>query len=387
MKNERLIEGLNMIIEGATILRNELSGAEVSESKGAESKSVARRAAVQKEEPVMNAPEEKEAGAEVEGTLSREQLMSMKFNDLKKLGASLGVSCSGKRDEIIDRILNVSVKASVEPEEPEDEGTEEKGKVVPISKKKGGLKKKKEEPEEETAEEEEEAGPSEESIKLAEELTEDMSAKEIIDYLAECGIKAKGKKSDVILVLAKGIEDGTVELEDDEEDTEDEEETEESVEDGEDSEEVSADDAEEEDEEEGEEFNEESYFPEYDEAGYNNPDSMKEERAEAVKAMMADIIEKVENDELKEEDMQTFLENVCTDEELEALGEDYEFEELVALYCEIRKRFVDDDGEEHEPGDPYELNEKNFCCGHELKYEKKSKTFICESCGEKYTAE
>ena len=378
MKNERLIEGLNMIIEGATILRNELSGAEVSESKGAESKSVARRAAVQKEEPVMNAPEEKEAGAEVEGTLSREQLMSMKFNDLKKLGASLGVSCSGKRDEIIDRILNVSVKASVEPEESEDEGTVEKGKVVPISKKKGGLKKKKEEPEEDTAEEEE-AGPSEESIKLAEELTEDMSAKEIIDYLAECGIKAKGKKSDVILVLAKGIEDGTVELEDDEEDTEDEEEAEESVDEGE--EEVSSD------EEEGEEFNEESYFPEYDEAGYNNPDSMKEERAEAVKAMMADIIEKVENDELKEEDMQTFLENVCTDEELEALGEDYEFEELVALYCEIRKRFVDDDGEEHEPGDPYELNEKNFCCGHELKYEKKSKTFICESCGEKYTAE
>lgn len=384
MKNERLIEGLNMIIEGATILRNEIiSGAEAStESNGAESKSVTRRKAVQKEEPVMNAPEETEAGAEVEGTLSREQLMSMKFNDLKKLGASLGVSCSGKRDEIIDRILNVSVKASVEPEESEDEGTAEKGKVVPISKsKKGGLKKKKEEPEEEETEEEEEAGPSEESIKLAEELTEDMSAKEIIDYLAECGIKAKGKKSDVILVLAKGIEDGTVELEDDEEDTEDEEETEESVDEGEE-EEVSSDD-----EEEGEEFNEESYFPEYDEAGYNNPDSMKEERAEAVKAMMADIIEKVENDELKEEDMQTFLENVCTDEELEALGEDYEFEELVALYCEIRKRFVDDDGEEHEPGDPYELNEKNFCCGHELKYEKKSKTFICESCGEKYTAE
>lgn len=381
MKNERLIEGLNMIIEGATILRNELSGAEVSESKGAESKSVARRAAVQKEEPVMNAPEETEAGEEVEGTLSREQLMSMKFNDLKKLGASLGVSCSGKRDEIIDRILNVSVKASVEPEEPEDEGTAEKGKVVSISKKKGGLKKKKEEPEEETAEEEEEAGPSEESIKLAEELTEDMSAKEIIDYLAECGIKAKGKKSDVILVLAKGIEDGTVELEDDEEEAG--EEVEEPVEDGEDSEEVSADDA----EEEGEEFNEESYFPEYDEAGYNNPDIMTEKRAEAVRDMMADIIEKVENDELKEEDMQTFLENVCTDEELEALGEDYEFEELVALYCEIRKRFVDDDGEEHEPGDPYELNDKNFCCGHELKYEKKSKTFICESCGEKYTAE
>ena len=384
MKNERLIEGLNMIIEGATILRNEIiSGAEAStESNGAESKSVTRRKAVQKEEPAMNAPEETEAGAEVEGTLSREQLMSMKFNDLKKLGASLGVSCSGKRDEIIDRILNVPVKASVEPEESEDEGTAEKGKVVPISKsKKGGLKKKKEEPEEEETAEEEEAGPSEESIKLAEELTEDMSAKEIIDYLAECGIKAKGKKSDVILVLAKGIEDGTVELEDDDEE-EAGEEVEEPVEDGEDSEEVSADDA-----EEGEEFNEESYFPEYDEAGYNNPDTMTEKRAEAVRDMMADIIEKVENDELKEEDMQTLLENVCTDEELEALGEDYEFEELVAMYCEIRKRFVDDDGEEHEPGDPYELNEKNFCCGHELKYEKKSKTFICESCGEKYTAE
>ena len=70
MKNERLIEGLNMIIEGATILRNEIiSGAEAStESNGAESKSVTRRKAVQKEEPVMNTPEETEAGAEVEGS-------------------------------------------------------------------------------------------------------------------------------------------------------------------------------------------------------------------------------------------------------------------------------------------------------------------------------
>lgn len=374
MKNERIIEGLNAIIEGAAILRDELAGG-VEKRNAVESKSATRRQAVQKEQPAMNEPEETEAT--VEGKFSREQLMSMKFNELKKLGASVGVSCKGTRDEIVERMLQVTVTATVENDEAESEKTEapakDDGKVVSINKKKGGLKKsaKTEEPEEEEVDEQ--------YIQMATEATEDMSAKEIIEYLAEFDIEAKGKKSDVVKVLAKAIADGIVQLEDDDEDDSEEEA---------DVEETTAE-AEEEtaEDEDGEEFNEESYFPEYDPDGVNNPEGMSEERAEAVKSMMADIIEGVENDTITEEDIQTFLETYASEEELEALGDDYQFEDLVAMYCEVKKRFIDDNGEEHEAGDPYEIDEENYCCGRKLKYEKKSKKFICENCGEEYEAE
>lgn len=374
MKNERIIEGLNAIIEGATILRDELAGG-AEKRNAVDSKSATRRQAVQKEQPAMNEPEETEAT--VEGKFSREQLMSMKFNELKKLGASVGVSCKGTRDEIVERMLQVTVTATVENDEAEPEKTEapakDDGKVVPINKKKGGLKKsaKTEEPEEEEVDEQ--------YIQMATEATEDMSAKEIIEYLAEFDIEAKGKKSDVVKVLAKAIADGIVPLEDDDEEDESEEEA--------DVEETTAEAEETAEDEDGEEFNEESYFPEYDPEGVNNPEGMSEERAEAVKSMMADIIEGVENDTITEEDIQTFLETYASEEELEALGDDYQFEDLVAMYCEVKKRFIDDDGEEHEAGDPYEIDEENYCCGRKLKYEKKSKKFICENCGEEYEAE
>lgn len=376
MKNERIIEGLNAIIEGATILRDELAGG-VEKRNAVETKSATRRQALQKEQPAMNEPEETEAT--VEGKFSREQLMSMKFNELKKLGASVGVSCKGTRDEIVERMLQVTVSATVEneaePEETDEAPAKDDGKVVPINKKKGGLKKsaKTKEPEEEEVDEQ--------YIQMATEATEDMSAKEIIEYLAEFDIEAKGKKSDVVKVLAKAIADGIVQLEDDDED-----ESEEEADVEETTAEAEEETAEDEDED-GEEFNEESYFPEYDPEGVNNPDGMSEERAEAVKSMMADIIEGVENDTITEEDIQTFLETYASEEELEALGDDYQFEDLVAMYCEVKKRFIDDDGEEHEAGDPYEIDEENYCCGRKLKYEKKSKKFICENCGEEYEAE
>lgn len=367
MKNERIIEGLNAIIEGATILRDELAGG-AEKRNAVESKSATRRQAVQKEQPAMNEPEETEAT--VEGKFSREQLMSMKFNELKKLGASVGVSCKGTRDEIVERMLQVTVTATVEsgeePEETDEAPAKDDGKVVSINKnkKKGGLKKsaKTEEPEEDEVDEQ--------YIQMATDATEDMSAKEIIEYLAEFDIEAKGKKSDVVKVLAKAIADGIVQLEDDEE-----EETTEEVE------------AETEDAEDGEAFSAESYFPEYDPEGVNNPDNMTEERAEAVKTMMGEILESVENESLTEEDIQTFVETFASEDEVESLGDDYDFEDLVAMYCEIRKRFIDDEGEEHEPEDPYEIGDDNFCCGRKLKYEKKSKKFICEICGEEYEAE
>ena len=48
---------------------------------------------------------------------------------------------------------------------------------------------------------------------------------------------------------------------------------------------------------------------------------------------------------------------------------------------------IDDEGNTNEPGEPYEINEENYCCGHALKYDKNGKVFICEVCGNKYEAE
>lgn len=375
MKKETIIEGLNRIIEGATMLRDELSGGAENETpatdNGKATKSVGKRTKVQKEEtaPAMNEPEETEAPATANARFSREDLDAMKYNDLKKLGASLGVPCTGKRAEITDRILAVDVEVTADPVDGEDSG-----KVVPISKgKKGGLKKaKKEEEAEAEAEEEKEPEISEEAIQMAKEVSEDMTAKEIIDYLADLGIKASGKKSDVVLVLAQAIDDGKVEFEDDDEE---EEEVEEQVE-----EDVA-------DDEEGEEINADTYFADYDPEGINDPDNMTDERKEAVHNMMEEVLEQIENESIKEEDMATFCETFCTEDELEMLGDEYEFEDLVALFCETKKRFIDNDGAEYEAEEPYEIGEDNFCCGQKLKYEKKSKKFICENCGAEYEAE
>ena len=349
MKNERIIEGLNTVIEGLTVLRDELAGEEVVRE-APKSRSVSRREKAQTEEP-MNKPEETEAPATVTGKFSKEQLDSMKYNELKKLGASLGVPCTGKRDEITARILALDVEVTAEPTEEGDEGTaEEENKVVPIDKaKKGGLKKSKKT---------EEVVPQE-FIDKAKEIAEETDVEEIAEVLADVGIKASGKKSDITMLLAKALADGLIDIDDEDEDE-------------------SEDEA---------EFSADSYFEEYDPDGVNNPENMTEERAEAVHAMMEETIEAIENEQITEEDISTFCENTCTQDELDQLGDDYEFEDLVALYLETKKRLIDDEGNTNEPGEPYEINEENYCCGHALKYDKKGKVFICEVCGNKYEAE
>lgn len=374
MKNERIIEGLNTVIEGLTVLRDELAGEEVVRE-APKSRSVSRREKAQTEEP-MNKPEETEAPTTVTGKFSKEQLDSMKYNELKKLGASLGVPCTGKRDEITARILALDVEVTAEPTEEGDEGAvEDENKVVPIDKaKKGGLKKSKKT---------EEVIPQE-FVDKAKEIAEETDVEEIAEVLADVGIKAKGKKSDITMLLAKALADGLIDIDD-----EDEEESEEEVEETEAEEsEVSEDESEDEAEDDSEgEFSADSYFEEYDPEGVNNPENMTEERAEAVRAMMEETIDAIENEQITEEDISTFCENTCTQDELDQLGDDYEFEDLVALYLETKKRMIDDEGNTNEPGEPYEINEENYCCGHALKYDKKGKVFICEVCGNKYEAE
>lgn len=358
MNMAKVIEGINATIEGLNLIKNALAS---------------------DNEEVASTPT-----TTVTGKFSREQLEKMKFNDFKKLAASLGVKCTGTREEIIERILALDVEVDVDEAPVKEEVS-----VV------------EEEPvEEAVAEESEEV----DYIAMAKQIVEESGVENCIEALKECNVKAT--KKNVVEKLAEAIEQGLVEIEDDageeyesnstaEEDfseDEDEEEADEDSDDEEDSEEdEDEDDSSEEDDDE--EVDASSYFAKYDPNGINDPENMTDERKEAIEKMMEEILDSVDDDDFIP-NVEKYLEENANDAEIDLLGEDYDETEEAKLYMEMKKRTIDDDGEEHEPaeaeseeGDPYEINGHDMCCGHELKYIKKTKKYVCEHCGAEFEAE
>ena len=358
MNKAKVIEGINATIEGLNLIKNALAS---------------------DNEEVASTPT-----TTVTGKFSREQLEKMKFNDFKKLAASLGVKCTGTREEIIERILALDVEVDVDEAPVKEEVS-----VV------------EEEPvEEAVAEESDEV----DYIAMAKQIVEESGVESCIEALKECNVKAT--KKNVVEKLAEAIEQGLVEIEDDageeyesdstaEEDfseDEDEEEVDEDSDDEEDSEEdEDEDDSSEEDDDE--EVDASSYFAKYDPNGINDPENMTDERKEAIEKMMEEILDSVDDDDFIP-NVEKYLEENATDAEIDLLGEDYDETEEAKLYMEMKKRTIDDDGEEHEPaeaeseeGDPYEINGHDMCCGHELKYIKKTKKYVCEHCGAEFEAE
>ncbi|MBR6908388.1 hypothetical protein IKN40_08145 [bacterium] len=361
MNTAKVIEGINATIEGLNLIKNALAS---------------------DNEEVASTPT-----TTVTGKFSREQLEKMKFNDFKKLAASLGVKCTGTREEIIERILALDVEVDVDEAPVKEEVS-----VV------------KEEPvEEAVAEDSEEV----DYVAMAKQIVEESGVENCIEALKECNVKAT--KKNVVEKLAEAIEQGLVEIEDDageeyesdstaEEDFSEEEDEEEVDEDSEDSddEEDSEEDEDENDsseEDDDEEVDASSYFAKYDPNGINDPENMTDERKEAIEKMMEEILDSVDDDDFIP-NVEKYLEENATDAEIDLLGEDYDETEEAKLYMEMKKRTIDDDGEEHEPakaeseeGDPYEINGHDMCCGHELKYIKKTKKYVCEHCGAEFEAE
>lgn len=346
MRKKELIKALSKIEEGIADVKNLLLADEQNAST-----------------PEVSSPASKDET--VEGRFSKEDLDAMKYNDLKKLGKELGVKCTGTREEITERILGVPIDVPMnEPEEEEEPAKEEKSKVVPMNKKSKATKK--EEPEEDDDEIEEQY------LEMAREALEDNSLEDVIEVLAEAGIKLTAmqkKKQDVVMTkLAEAFQNGMIDTEDDDEEETDEEE---SVE-----------------EEEGElEFSEDSYFENYDPEGVNDPSNMTKKRAKAVKSLVSDIISKFEEEELTTDDIESELEDIVTDEDLDLLGEDYSEEELLAFYIEMKKKFIDNDGNVCDPSEPYEIGDYNYCCGHELVFNKKGNKYVCPVCKEEYDEE
>lgn len=359
MNNAEIIKGINETIAGLERIKNAIA----EETSAPAIQTVAKEEKATKTAP---AKEEKKQTATTEstGAYSREELEAMKYNDLKKLGASLGVKCTGTRDEIVDKILAVADA----PAETEDDGAEEekpakksdKSNIMTMEegKKKLGKKSVKEEADEE-----------DEFDKQAKEVAEETDAEYIIEALADVGVKATEKNC--VAKLADALRKGLIDLSEEDEEGEDEEPVE----------------AEDDTTDEDAEITADTYFHEFDPNGYNDPEEMSEERADAVKTMVEEVLQAIEDEEIGEDDITSFIEDNATEDEKELLPDDYTEEQLIGFYLELRKRFIDNEGNEHDPSDPYELGEENFCCGHKLKYVKKNKTFVCETCGEEYEAD
>lgn len=356
MNNAEIIKGIETTIEGLMTIKKALLVEEgaVAEAPRTEKKAEQKKA---QEEPI-NPPVKETEGSAVAEELDVEQLKAMKYNDFKKLASSLGVKCTGTRDEIMERILaldtTVAEESTQENEPVEEEEVQTKSSNSKPVKKLGKKQVDEEEP------------TTDEFDKQAEEIAEETGVEDIIEALAEVDIKAT--KKNAVEKLAYALREGLIEL-----DSDDEEEPEESEE---------SDDT----DEDGGEITATSYFPELDPDGYNNPENMTEERMEAVEAKVDEILTAYSEGDLTDEDIASYVEDIATESEIELLGDEYDEEGILKLYIELVKRTIDNDGEEHEQGEPYEVADKDLCCGHELKYVKKTKRYICENCGSEYEA-
>lgn len=371
MNTAEIIKGIDMTIRGLTTIKDALEVQTTTSDVG---------------NPVSSQEEETNSNVVAKGKFDAEQLRSMKYNEFKKLAASLGVKCTGTRDEIMERILALDVNItedgetvvsdpSVEEEAPvaKEVVAEEDDKSDRPSSGKRKVAKKVSNPARDEFDEQ------------AERIASDTPVEDIIEALADVKVKATNKN--VVAKLAQALRDGLIEVDEDDEGSEDS-----SEEEDEDTVDVDADSEDEEDdssdEDEEGEIEADSYFSQYDPKGYNDPDTMSDERKEAVVAKMDDILTAVSEEKLSFSDIEKYIEEHATQDEIDLLGEEYDETEELKLYMELVKRTIDNDGDEHTEGeDPYELGEHDMCCGHELKYAKKTKKYICEVCGTEYEAE
>lgn len=333
-----LIDGLKMMREGLDIVIENLEVSTTQKGKAEPATTKANTAPVE------------ESDTPVTGTLSREQLDGMSYNDLKKLAKSMGIPAVGNRDEITDKILGVEVEipddAEVE-EEPKPKKSSKRGKTA-------------------TAPQEVEVDESDNDPLYAQvsEAVTDMSTEDIADLLADVGVSAKGKREALIEKLVQAVRDGLIAFDEDEDEDEGEEIEDTPVANTPDNEDES-------DEDEDDDVN-----------NIENP-NMTEERRNAILAQDKDIRKKISKGKVTREELVDFLQKFYnTDEDLDDMSD----EEVVDTYIDAVCRLIDDEGDLIEEG-AYSLNGEYACCGRHLIYSEDTEVYICEHCGEEYEIE
>lgn len=363
-------------------------------------------------------PEVEEEVVEVETNTEAEDLNSKTLKELKDLAKELGVSTKGSKSTIIGRIL--------EAQDNVEEVVEETKENILT---------------EEEVEEFEEATETGEENPLEAQLNE-MSVEELADILAEVGISTKGKKQSLIAKVLKAVEEGKIELADEEDADEEEEVVEETVEEVE--EPVNDTIEETEDDEEGidleeildslgtkelkdlakelgikvvlkdkkasliekitnfedddklmEVLIEKGIIEATDEEEVEEDVDTEEEfvvegsdvRIEAVENKFADLMEHIENGEIEMSEVKEFLEEYYADnkselKKIEAMTE----EDLANKYCWIQANLIDDEGQEVDFEEPYMVGDKPYCCGIPMKQLNET-TYVCEIDGEEVELE
>ena len=363
-------------------------------------------------------PEVEEEAVEVETNTEAEDLNSKTLKELKDLAKELGVSTKGSKSTIIGRILEAQDNVEEVVEEPKENILTE-----------------------EEVEEFEEATETGEDNPLEAQLNE-MSVEELADILAEVGISTKGKKQSLIAKVLKAVEEGKIELANEEDADEEEEVVEETVEEVE--EPVTDTIEETEDDEEGIEleeildslgtkelkdlakelgikvvlkdkkasliekitnFEDDNKLMEVliekdiivatDEEEVEEDVDTEEEfvvegsdvRIEAVENKFADLMEHIENGEIEMSEVKEFLEEYYADnkselKKIEAMTE----EDLANKYCWIQANLIDDEGQEVDFEEPYMVGDKPYCCGIPMKQLNET-TYVCEIDGEEVELE
>ena len=283
---------------------------------------------------------EEEADAEESSEAEEEDLESLSYNELKKRAKEAGVSATGNRKELIEKIRNAGGEES-EPEAEEQPQEEKK----PVVNKKSA--KKVEEPEDDEEDEAEEQTTQE----LVEKAVADMSDDELREVLEDVELSTKGKRTALISRIVTAVDEGVITLDADDGD-ESEDESDSDSEDGD----ITSD--------------------------------MTPERKEAYETLCEETEDSFNAGEITRDDLIGFLAefNEITAKKAKTQYKDTEDAELLAEYLKTMALFVSDEGEVIEEG-AYTINEEAYCCGHVLTYDEKSETYKCEICGEEYDAE
>lgn len=317
-------------------------------------------------------PEVDDEDGEVSGSLSREQLDGMKYNDMKKLAKDLGISAKGSREDLVERLLNTEVSTSVEDDEEDEEPVKK-----PTDKKKKPSKKSEpveDEDEDDDIDDEDDSDEDnndlDEITSKVEELVADMEVEDIAEILTEAGIKAKGKKQALIDKLIQAVADGIIELDESDDDEDEDDYEEDESEEDEDS--VDEDEDEEDDDDEEEE----------DVNDLENG-NMPKERKKALIALDKKLRKQFTDKKLKTSTMKKALVDYYG-EDAEDEIDDMDKEDLLDAYIYVKQLYVDDDGEMVDVEEPYTVNGVDYCCGTPLEYDKKSGSYICPVCNSKY---
>lgn len=370
--NAKMIEAMKGIRDNLSILVDEVSKYSM---EAVSTEDTAEPEVAPKEAPVKNkgtkstmSRKEREASEKLpdvkNGNLSREELDSLSYNNLKKVAKDLGISATGAREELTEKILNADTTAPAEEDSVKEEtpAPASKSKKSPKPKALGKKPTSVVEPEPEEEEEDEEEDPI---VAKVNEAVEDMSNEEIADLLTEVGVKAKGKRQALIAAVIKAVEEGKIDLDDEDEEDESDE-SDEDVSDEETAEVETDDDSDE----------------EYDVNDPENPD-MTEERKEALNAFDTETRDDFKNGELTRKDMIAWLNDFHGTKDTMKKKSD---KDILDEYITCSMLFINDEGEIPEEEGAYNVNGVPYCCGRELSYNEDNNTYICEVCGAEYEA-